>query len=519
MFVRKKKNRSGTVSVVVVCKQSGAYKEIRTVGTSSDEFEIAAFVQQGNDWIRRQSATPDMFDKYEREKAEREDVDHFLNNIKNILLNGPQLILNRVYGLIGFDKVNDTVLKELVVSRICQPRSKAATVDYLKGYFDEDVDLNKIYRYLDILQSTQQTIVQRISVEHTRKILGGKIGLVFYDVTTLYFETDYADELRKIGFSKDGKHSQPQIILGLLVSTGGYPLAYSIHEGNKYEGHTMLPVVEEFVKDFDLEDFVIVADSGMMNKDNIADLEEKNYKYIFGAKIKTENDKIKSWIFSLQKQHGAFYEYQKTEQARLIVGYSDDRAKKDRYNREKGIRRLEKEYKTETLTKDKVNKRGYNKFLEISDDVKVNINYDKIKEDERWDGLKGYISNTALPAKMVYEEYSGLWQVESAFRVTKGTLELRPMFHFTKERIEAHICICFVAYKVYKELERCLKIAKINLSVDKVLDIAKTITTIKIWLPETRQTISRTMLLTERHNSISCLFDDKFWKNDRLRIK
>jgi len=133
--------------------------------------------------------------------------------------------------------------------------------------------------------------------------------------------------------------------------------------------------------------------------------------------------------------------------------------------------------------------------------------------------VKGYITNTDLPAEMVYEQYSGLWQVESAFRVTKGTLELRPMFHFTKKRIEAHICICFVAYKVYKELERILKIAKINLSVDKVLDIAKTITTIKIRLPQTRQTISRTMLLTDRHKSISCLFDDDFWKNKRLRIE
>jgi len=425
--------------------------------------------------------------------------------------------LNRVYGLIGFDSINDSILKDLVVARICQPSSKSATVDYLKDYFDEDVYLNKIYRYLNILNSTQQSKVQQISVEHTRKILGGKIGLVFYDVTTLYFETDYGDELRKTGFSKDGKHSQPQIVLGLLVSSGGYPLAYSIHEGNKYEGHTMLPVVEDFVKKFDLKDFVVIADSGLMNKDNIAELEAKNYKYILGAKIKSESKEVKSWIFSLQKQNGVFHEYQKTETTRLIVGYSDQRAKKDRHNREKGIKRLEKEYTSETLTKDKVNKRGYNKFLEISDDVKVSINYDKIKEDERWDGLKGYITNTDLPAKMVYEQYSGLWQVESAFRVTKGTLELRPIFHFTKERIQAHVCICFVAYKVYKELERILKIAKINLSVDKVLDIAKTITTVKVWLPKTYQTISRTMLLTDRHKSISCLFDDDFWKNSRLR--
>ena len=370
---------------------------------------------------------------------------------------------------------------------------------------------------MNILNSTRQSKVQQISVEHTRKILGGKIGLVFYDVTTLYFETDYGDDLRKTGFSKDGKHSQPQIVLGLLVSSGGYPLAYSIHEGNKYEGHTMLPVVEDFVKKFELKDFVVIADSGLMNKDNIADLEARNYKYILGAKIKSESKEIKSWIFSLQKQNDVFHEYPKTKKTRLIIGYSDQRAKKDSHNRQKGIKRLEKEYTTETLTKDKVNKRGYNKFLEISDDVKVSINYDKIKEDERWDGLKGYVTNTDLPAKMVYAEYSGLWYVERAFRVTKGTLELRPMFHFTKERIQAHVCICFVAYKVYKELERILKIAKINLSVDKVLDIAKTITTIKVRFPETCQTISRTMLLTDRHKSISRLFDDDFWKNNSLR--
>jgi transposase len=143
--------------------------------------------------------------------------------------------------------------------------------------------------------------------------------------------------------------------------------------------------------------------------------------------------------------------------------------------------------------------------LEISDNIKATINYDKIREDERWDGLKGYITNTVLPTQTVYEEYSGLWQVERAFRITKGTLELRPMFHFTKKRIEAHVCICFVAYKVYKELERILKSGDINLSVDKVLDIAKTITTLKIRLPISNETIARTMLITAKHKSIAKL--------------
>ena len=135
--------------------------------------------------------------------------------------------------------------------------------------------------------------------------------------------------------------------------------------------------------------------------------------------------------------------------------------------------RLKKAYKSGTITKEHINKRGYNKFLEISDDVQVVINQDKIGDDEKWDGLKGYLTNTNLPASEVYKQYNELWVIERAYRVTKGTLEMRPIFHFTEKRIQAHVCICFVAYKVYKELERIIKLKGINLSVDKVLDIAK----------------------------------------------
>ena len=147
---------------------------------------------------------------------------------------------------------------------------------------------------------------------------------------------------------------------------------------------------------------------------------------------------------SWEKKNGAFYEIKKGN-ARLVVGYSEQRAKKDKYNREKGIKRLQKSYK---LSKENINRRGYNKFLDISGDVQVKINNDKIIEDAKWDGLKGYITNTTLPANEVCEQYNGLWVIERAYRVTKGTLDMRPMFHFTPKRIEAHVCLCFVAYKV-----------------------------------------------------------------------
>lgn len=512
MFVRKKKNQSGVVSIQIIDKGKGRYHVVKTIGSSDDATTIESLYHKGKKWISSYLGEQDIFEVHDKAIEERQVTEYLLSNIENILLNGTQLILNKVFKLTGFDSIEDEIFRQLVIARLSQPMSKAATVEYLKSHFDEDAKLHRIYRYLDKLYNTQQEKIQQISIKHTQRILGGKIGLLFYDVTTLYFEADNGDELRETGFSKDGKHNQPQVVLGLLVSKDGYPLSYSIFNGSQYEGYTMLPVVEDFIQRYNLSDFIVVADSGLMSQKNIAFLETGNYKYIIGARIKNESNEIKKWILSLSKQDGAFYETSKST-SRLIVGYSENRAKKDRHNREKGVRRLEKAYRSGNITKENINKRGYNKFLELSNNVKVSINQDKIEQDEKWDGLKGYLTNTELSAKDVYEQYCGLWVIERAFRITKGTIEMRPMFHFTPKRIEAHVCICFVAYKVYKELERILKITNINMSVDKILDIAKTITTIKIKLPISGNTLTKTMILTHRHRSIAQLFDENFWKN------
>nr|WP_280752526.1 MULTISPECIES: IS1634 family transposase [unclassified Parabacteroides] len=448
----------------------------------------------------------------EAKSEELATVETILSNIDNILINGTELILNRVFDRIGFNEIKDEILRKLVLSRLSYPASKAATVEYLKNHFDEDVDLSRIYRYLDKLGDKQHNQVQRISVEHTRTLLGGSIGVMFYDVTTLYFETDREDDLRKTGFSKEGRHSNPQIILGLLVSLDGYPLAYCIHEGNKYEGHTMLPVIEAFVKEYGLDEFIVVADSGLMNNANIEELERLEYKYIIGAKLKTEKASVRQYIHAQPKIDRQMFEIDKGKGRRLLVGYTDDRAKKDAYNRDKGVRRLEKAYRRGSLTKENINKRGYNKFLDIHSQIDVTINYDKIAQDAAWDGLKGYLTNTTIPTGQVYAAYHNLWNVERAFRIAKSKIEIRPMFHFTRRRIEAHVCICFVALKVYKELERVLKATDIRMSVDKVLNMAKTITTISVYLPQNKCSITKTMIM-KRHQRIAKLFDENFWVN------
>ena len=146
----------------------------------------------------------------------------------------------------------------------------------------------------------------------------------------------------------------------------------------------------------------------------------------------------------------------------------------------------------------------------MKDKVEVSIDYEKIKEDAAWDGLKGYLTNTELPAEQIYSAYHNLWTVELAFRIAKSKLEVRPMFHFTRKRIEAHVCICFVALKVYKELDRILKLNGIKLSIDKVLRMAKTVTTIQVRLPLNGQLLSWTMVM-KRHKPIEELFDENFW--------
>ena len=171
---------------------------------------------------------------------------------------------------------------------------------------------------------------------------------------------------------------------------------------------------------------------------------------------------------------------------------------------------LEKAYKHGALTKGNINKRGYNKFLSMDGEVKVAINYDRVADDSKWDGLKGYLTNTDIPIQDVYTAYHNLWHVERAFRITKSKIEIRPMFHFTRKRIEAHICICFVALKVYKELERMLKVSEIKMSVDKVLALAKTITTIQIKQPMNKEVYTQTMLMAS-HQKIAKLFDEDFW--------
>lgn len=502
MFVREKRNKSGSISVQVLQKTDGRNKLLKTIGCSSDPNEIVLLKQKARLWISKQSGMQEFDFTYGRSEAE-----FLLNNIEGLHLAGIELVLGGLFDSIGFNQIPDTLFRQLVLSRLSYPVSKLKTTDYLRRYYHQFIDVHQIYRYLDKLHTTQKEHIQQISYVHTLKVLSGDISIVFYDVTTVYFEIDNEDDLRKTGFSKEGRHHNPQIILGLLVSSGGYPLAYEIFDGKKFEGHTMLPVLEHFKKKYKLDKLVVVADSGLISASNKTLLEESGYEYILGARIKNESYRIKEGILALSIADGELKLINKADGKRLIIGYSTARAKKDKANRERGLAKLEKKIQSGKLTKSSINNRGYNKYLKLEGEIQVSIDVDKFRQDDKWDGLKGYETNSRLTKEEIVTNYNHLWRIEKAFRVAKHDLKIRPVFHRKKKRIEAHICITFAAYMVYKELERVLKEKKSALSPEKVIEIAETIFSLTIKVPATGELISKTIIQSQEQKMLAELFE------------
>jgi transposase len=502
VFVRKKKNNSGVISVQVIDKSSGRYRLLKTIGSSADSKEVDRLFEEGRQWIKSYSGIQELdFTDY------RHHTHLVLQGLEEISVYGPELLLGTLFDQIGFNQIKDDLFRHLVLARLCYPASKLRTTDYLSKYQYLNIDVQVVYRYLDKLYDQQKFLVQQISYDHTLKILGNKISVVFYDVTTIYFECESEDDLRKTGFSKEGKHQHPQIVLGLLVSKGGYPLAYDIFEGNQFEGHTMLPIINSFKDKYKLGHLVVVADAGLLSNQNIALLKQDGYEYILGARIKAESTNVKQKVLALQLNNGQSAVIEKDDDTKLIVSYSEARARKDANNRARGLVKLEKQIRTGKLTKASINKRGYNKFLQIENQVHISINEAKILEDQKWDGLKGYVTNTNFSKEEVIEQYKDLWQIEKAFRVAKTDLEIRPIYHRVQRRIEAHICIAFVAYKIYKELERQLKNKQAALSPEKAIDIAKTIYAVKIKHPVTNEVTYMTHIKSEEQKNLSKLFN------------
>jgi transposase len=479
MFVRKKKNQSGSVSIQIIQKQQGKYTVIKTLGSSSEEEEIDRLFKRAQESIPRLFNQITLFD----DPSNLPRVDELSND--DIRVAGPELVFGKIFNHIGFNQIPDSLFKDLVISRITHPGSKLQLSEYLRENNRKEISADNIYYFMDKLNSKYKHQVEDISFTYTRKLLNGKIGIVFYDMTTIYFESSQPDELRMTGFSKDGKHQHPQIFLGLLVGRNGYPIGYDIFEGSIYEGHTLIPILEKFEKRFKFEKPIVVADAGLLSSENISTLTKNGYTFILGGRIKNEANTIKKEIEKVGFTDGHIVKIKKPDNTVLFVSYSDTRARKDKANRDRGLKRLEKSLNTGRLTKSNINNRGYNKYLKMEGELSIKIDYTKFENDCIWDGLKGYITNTKLNGEQVIDSYNNLWKIEKAFRISKTDLKIRPIYHRIRERIEAHICISFVSYVLFKDLERILTL-NTNISIKKAIKAINKMYEIVVPLPGER---------------------------------
>lgn len=512
--MRRKANKTGSVSVQVIDKSRNRYQVIRSFGTGTSEMEIVRLEEKARQYVRELTGTNrSLFENEEEIKLE-----DFLSNISNsqIQVIGPELVFGTLYDRVGYGLIGNELFRHLVITRLFNPGSKLKTIDYLFRYRGIGYNISKIYRFLDDLcfrkeedkgeagngKADIKKQVEQITYSHTLHILGDRVDVVFYDMTTLYFEASDEDDFRKTGFSKDGKHQCPQIFIGLLVGHGGNPIGYELFEGNIFEGNTFIPVLQRMEKRFNLGKPVVIADSGLLSKKNISSLEANGYKYILGARPKNESDAIKQKILALELKDGDIRIINKAAKTRLILSRTDKRATKDAHNRKRGLDRLTKRIKSGKLTKSNINNKGYNKYLKMEGEVTVSIDLEKFHADAAWDGIKAYLTNTSLPAKKVVANYKNLWFIERAFRMNKTDLRVRPIFHRLYNRIEAHVCICFTAYTIMLELERLLKAKKSSLSLIRAQEITHNMYQIIYQLPQSKDTKTKILKMDREQQEL-----------------
>jgi len=365
---------------------------------------------------------------------------------------------------------NRQLLLDLVVARILHPASKLASLQFLSKELGLTVcGKTKMYRLL-LEWSNLQNEIEQLVVSFAQKHLGLTFQFIFYDVTTLYYESFIPDdELRQMGFSKDHKFGQPQVVLGLVVNNQGFPISYQLFPGNTFEGHTFIPVIESLQKKYGIATMTVVADAAMISQDNVDDLIKARLHYIVGARLGNLASTILGTINrQLPKVDGATT-CLSTKQGKLVCSWSKKRYAKDRYETEKQIEKAQTAISKPSKSVKKL------KFVSTKTS-KLRLNQKLINKTKMLWGIKGYYTNlTSVNNQDIIDQYRQLWQVEKSFRIAKSDLKSRPIFHYKTESIKTHILICFMALAIAKYIE-----ITTNVSINQAIKILKTVKDAKI---------------------------------------
>jgi len=504
MFIRIKATAQPNKKKVQICesvRQGTKVKQVivRHVGIAHDEKELESLKKLGNtliSQIREEREGPYLFSvedieqkpeippKPLGEKISDKESKPLLVDLEELseekrIIDGFHDVFGSLFNTLGFDKIlpkkRSEVLKELVLARIASPVSKRASQEMLTIDFGVDIHLDRIYRMMDSLMEKQAEFQAKV-FQATQSMCFEKINMTFFDVTTLYFESTEEDELRKFGYSKDQKFHSTQVVVALATTQDGLPIGYKTFPGATAEVSTLLQCLEEWKKTLPIGNVTIVADRAMMSETNIQKLEEEGITYIIAAKLRKLSRGIKQEILTTKGEKIRCdeddYWVQKhalTDNRRLIVSYSEKRARKDKNDRERILEKVRKKVGSGKSIKKLVSNRGYQKYLKAEGESKVTLDEEKLAEEEQWDGLHGIITNDHdSEALELLRQYRRLWVIEESFRIQKTDLSVRPIYHFKPERVQAHILLCYLAFSLVRYAEYRIELQKKKISIQEI---------------------------------------------------
>ena len=476
-FVRKVKTASGATAVQIAERVGGRDKVLKHLGSAHTEADLAALLATARDRLHPGQGEFDL-------SAGAVPTGHaVITGKRHAVL---WQVLTAAYAQLGFDVIGDAAFAQLVLARIIEPTSKVDSLRVLDDLGIEHASLRTMTRTLGRV-GTGRYRDQVAAACFAHAASSGDISLCLYDVTTLYFEAEKEDDLRKVGYSKE-RRVDPQVVIGLLVDRAGFPLEIGCFEGNKAETLTMLPIIRGFQERHGLADLVVVADAGMLSAANLKALDQANLKFIVGSRVtKAPND-----LASHFRWHGdAFTDGQVIDTitprtaTKTAVAVNDERkraepvwnpdihAKSWRAVWAYSTKRAVRDGKTLTLQENKAKAviagektARTPRFVTVKNGSR-SLDEASLARARRLAGLKGYVTNipaSVMPAAEVIASYHELWHVEASFRMSKTDLRARPMFHHTRDAIEAHLTIVFAALAVARYLQDAT-----GLSIKKIL--------------------------------------------------
>lgn len=456
-YIRTTKTTSGAGAVQIVRYQNRKTIIVQHIGSTHDEQELTVLKQTAREWIETNAHQSSLFPSSRSTIIPLHQC-QYLGFRYGLLYE----TLNRLLTMFKFHLLQNKLLTDLVIARIAEPGSKLQSLAFLKQFLGIEHQRRDLYRQLSQLSNEQLTVEAKV-LAVAKKEFHFNFSMVFYDVTTLYFESFDEDDLRKPGFSKDNKIQQPQILIGLLVTTEGFPVAYQIFEGNTFEGHTLIPIIKAFKRKHKIGSLTVVADAAMISLENIIALTKSNLHYVVAARTANLSPELIAKVsIQLDQRDGATVRIPTEGYGDLICEFSAKRFAKDHREMQKQIKKAEELLQYPSLIK-------RTKFIKSIGQNTYTFNNELVKKTKLLLGMKGYYTNLGkdVSDRLIIEHYHNMWRVEQVFRIAKSDLQMRPMYHFKKHTIKAHVLICFMALAICKYME--LKSGKSTKHIVKAL--------------------------------------------------